>query len=106
MENHLSTSEMEVLRKLQRNLADSSAYVRVTCILMLRMGNIPSFAAYYLGIALSTIYRYHSAYLHGGADELPENRHKVIEAFLTVSSYAHCARNCIIILHVYKTHDK
>ncbi len=37
----LSTSEMEVLRKLQRNLAGSSDYARVTCILMLGMGNSP-----------------------------------------------------------------
>lgn len=72
----LSTSEMEVLRKLQRNLAGSSDYARVTCILMLGMGNSPSFVASCLGIDVSTVYRYRSAYLHGGADELLENRHK------------------------------
>ena len=76
MEMQLSTSEIEILRKLQRNLAGSSDYARVTCILMLGMGNSPSFVASCLGIDVSTVYRYRSAYLHGGADELLENRHK------------------------------
>ena len=76
MEIQLSTSEMEVLRKLQRNLAGSSDYARVTCILMLGMGNTPSFVSSCLGIDVSTVYRYRSAYLHGGADELLENRYK------------------------------
>ena len=76
MEIRLSTSEMEVLRKLQRNLAGSSDYARVTCILMLGMGNTPSFVSSCLGIDVSTVYRYRSAYLHGGADELLENRYK------------------------------
>ena len=76
MEIQLSTSEMGVLRKLQRNLARSSDYARVTCVLMLGMGNSPSFAASCLGIDVSTVYRYRSAYLHGGAEELLENRHK------------------------------
>lgn len=76
MEMQLSTSEMEVLRKLQRNLAGSSDYARVTCILMLGMGNSPSFVASCLGIDVSTVYRYRSAYLHDGADELLENRYK------------------------------
>ena len=76
MEMQLSTSEIENLRKLQRNLAGSSDYARVTCILMLGMGNSPSFVALCLGIDVSTVYRYRSAYLHGGADELLENRHK------------------------------
>ena len=40
------------------------------------MGNSPSFVASCLGIDVSTVYRYRSAYLHGGADELLENRHK------------------------------
>lgn len=72
----LSTSEMEVLRKLQRNLARNSDYARVTCILMLGMGSSPSFVASCLGIDVSTVYRYRSAYLQGGADGLLENRHK------------------------------
>ena len=40
------------------------------------MGNSPSFVAECLGIDISTVYRYRSAYLHGGASELLENRHK------------------------------
>lgn len=73
MEIQLSTSEMGGLRKLQRNLAGSSDYARVTCVLMLGMGNSPSFAASCLGIDVSTVYRYRSAYLHGGAEELLES---------------------------------
>ena len=40
------------------------------------MGNAPSFVAACLGIDASTVYRYRSAYLHGGTDELLENRYK------------------------------
>ena len=75
MQIELSTSEIDALRKLQRNLAGSSDYVRVTCILMLSMGNSPSFVSDCLGIDSSSVYRYRNAYLHG-ADELLENRHK------------------------------
>ena len=67
---------MDVLCKLQRNLAGSSDYAHVTCILMLGVGNSPSFVSSCLGIDVSTIYRYRSAYLHGGSDELLENRYK------------------------------
>ena len=112
MELQLSTSEMEVLRNLQRNLAGSSDYARVTCILMLGMGNTPSFVASCLGIDASTVYRYRSAYLHGGTDKLLENRYKgywglldsrncwktvtrVIGVFLTAASCPLCARNCV-----------
>ena len=91
MELQISPSEMEVLRKLQRNLAGSSEYARVTCILMLGMGNTPSFVAACLGIDASTVYRYRSAYLHGGTDELLENRYKG----LTAASCPLCARNCV-----------
>lgn len=76
MSIELSPSEKEVLRKLQQNLVESSDYARVTCILMLSMGNSPSFVAECLGIDLATFYRYKSAYLHGGSGELLENRHK------------------------------
>lgn len=72
----MSPSEIEVLRKLQRNLCGSSDYARVTCILMLGMGNAPSFVSSCLGIDTSTVYRYRSAYLHGGCEELLERRHK------------------------------
>lgn len=72
----LTPSEINALRKLQRNLAGSSDYARVTCILMLGMGNPPSFVAKCLGIDPATVYRYRSAYIHGGAGELLENRHK------------------------------
>ena len=76
MQLELTTSEINALRKLQRNLVGSSDYARVTCILMLAMGNSPSFVAECLGIDSATVYRYRSAYIHGGAGELHENRHK------------------------------
>lgn len=72
----LSPSEIEILRKLQRNLAGSSDYARVTCLLMLGMGNSPSLVSSCLGVDTSTVYRYRSMYLHGGESELLENRHK------------------------------
>ena len=76
MQLELTPSEINALRKLQRNLAGSSDYARVTCILMLGMGNPPSFVAECLGIDPATVYRYRFAYIHGGAGELLENRHK------------------------------
>ena len=76
METKLSTSEREELRKLQRNLCGSSDYARVTCILMLDSGYSPLAISDCLGINTSTVYRYRSAYLHGGAAELLENRHR------------------------------
>lgn len=72
----LSPSETEILRKLQRNLAGSPDYTRVTYMFMLGMGNSPSFVASCLGVDTSTVYRYGSMYLHGGESELLENRHK------------------------------
>ncbi|MEB3074902.1 hypothetical protein [Capnocytophaga gingivalis] len=45
MELTLSPTEIEELRKLQRNLQGCSDYARVTCILMLSMGNTPIFVA-------------------------------------------------------------
>lgn len=45
MRIELSTSEIKTLRKLQRNLAGSSDYARVSCILI------------HLGIDSSTVYR-------------------------------------------------
>ena len=76
MQIELSTSEIDALRKLQRNPAGSSDYVRVTCILMLSMGNSPSFVSDCLGIDCSSVCRYRNAYLHGGSGELLKNRHK------------------------------
>lgn len=72
----LPLSSIEELRKLQRNLVGSTDYARVTCILMLSMGNSPSFVSSCPGIDISTVYRYRSAYLRGGVSELLENRHK------------------------------
>lgn len=66
MELTLSPTEIEELRKLQRNLQGRSDYARVTCILMLSMGNTPIFVADCLGIDISTIYCYRSLYLEGG----------------------------------------
>ncbi len=62
----LSTSEIDAPRKSQRNLAGSSDYARVTCILMLSKGNSPSFVSVCLGIDSSSVCRYRNAYLRGG----------------------------------------
>ncbi len=43
---------------------------------MLPMDNSPSFVSGCLEIDSSSVYRYRDAYLHGGAGELLENRHK------------------------------
>ena len=84
MELTLSPTEIEELRKLQRNLQDRSDYARVTCILMLSMGNTPIFVADCLGIDISTIYRYRSLYLEGGLDKLLENRYRGYQGLLNI----------------------
>lgn len=99
MQLELTTSEINALRKLQRNLAGSSDYARVTCILMLAMGNSPSFVSKCLGIDSATVYRYRSAYLHGGTDELLENRHKGYWGFLDSHQQAALCRE--LCEHVY-----
>ena len=82
MELTLSPTEIEELRKLQCNLQGRSDYARVTCILMLSMGNTPIFVADCLGIDISTIYRYRSLYLEGGLDKLLENRYRGYQGLL------------------------
>ena len=61
-----------------------SDYARVTCILMLSMGNTPIFVADCLGIDISTIYRYRSLYLEGGLDKLLENRYRGYQGLLNI----------------------
>lgn len=70
----LLPTEIEKLRKFQHNLQGRSDY-KVTCILMLSMGNTPNFGASCLGIDIST-YHYYSLYFEGGLDKLLENRCK------------------------------
>ena len=66
----------------------------LTRILMLAMGNSPSFVAECLGIDSATVYRYWFAYLHGGVGELLEKRHKGYwEFFWTVINRPSCAGN-------------
>ena len=84
MELTLSLTEIEELRKLQRNLQGRLDYARVTCILMLSMGNTPIFVADCLGIDISTIYRYRSLYLEGGLDKLLENRYRGYQGLLNI----------------------
>ncbi|WP_424651655.1 helix-turn-helix domain-containing protein [Capnocytophaga gingivalis] len=84
MELTLSPTEIEELRKLQCNLQGRSDYARVTCILMLSMGNTPIFVADCLGIDISTIYRYRSLYLEGGLDKLLENRYRGYQGLLNI----------------------
>ena len=84
MELTLSPTEIEELRKLQRNLQGRSDYARVTCILMLSMGNTPIFVADCLGIDISTIYCYRSLYLEGGLDKLLENRYRGYQGLLNI----------------------
>jgi hypothetical protein len=59
-------------------------YARVTCILMLSMGNTPIFVADCLGIDISTVYRYRSLYLEGGLDKLLENRYRGYQGLLNI----------------------
>lgn len=93
MEIQLSTSEMEVLRKLQRNLAGSSDYARVTCILMLGMGNTPSFVSSCLGIDVSTVYRTVPLIYMVVLMSFWKTVTKVIGGFLTAVSWRPYARN-------------
>ena len=66
----LSTSEMEVLRKLKRNLAVMPYNPLVPCFLVRGRDMPPSFVVACCGMAVSPVHRYRPACLRGGADDL------------------------------------
>ena len=70
MRIQLSESEYAELRQLQRNMAGTSDYVKVTCILMFANGRTPKSISEDLGIALSSLYRYVGLYKEDGLDGL------------------------------------
>jgi transposase len=72
----LSDIQYGELRKLQRNMAGTPGYVRVTCILMLHNGRSPQTVSEDLGISLSCVYRYISQYQKDGIDELLNDSYK------------------------------
>lgn len=72
----LSPSELSELKIIQRNVAGTPCYVKVTCILMLAKNCSPSCVSDFLGIDTSTVYRYLTTFTSGGIDSLLENRHQ------------------------------
>lgn len=72
----LSESEYAELRKLQRNVAGTSDYVKVTCILMFANGRSPKSISEDLGIGLSSIYRYVGQYNEDGIEGLLNDSYK------------------------------
>lgn len=76
MRIQLSESEYAELRKLQRNMAGPSDYVKVTCILMFAYGSTPKSISDDRGIALSSLYRYVGLYKKDGMDGLLGDTYK------------------------------
>ena len=72
----LSIEEKAALRRLQRNVAGTPDYVRITCILMFDNGRSPKLIAEDLGISTATIYRYVGEYQTGGIENLLEPHYK------------------------------
>lgn len=62
----LSIEERAELRRLQRNVAGTPDYVRITCVLMFDNGRTPKSISEDLGISMATIYRYIGDYQTGG----------------------------------------
>jgi transposase len=75
MKYELPISELEVLRRYQRNVAGKE-YVKVTSLLMLAKGYSPETVSDCLGIDVSTVYRYWNFYKTNGLDSFLENRNK------------------------------
>ncbi|MEG1660375.1 MAG: winged helix-turn-helix domain-containing protein, partial [Bacteroides sp.] len=76
MDLHLSASDLLELKKIQRNVAGTPCYVKVTCVLMLSQGLSPKIVSNSLGIDTSTVYRYLNIYTCDGLDSLLETGHK------------------------------
>lgn len=72
----LSDTEYAELRQLQRNMAGTPDYVKVTCILMFSNGRSPKTISEDLGISPATIYRYIGQYQDGGSEELLGDSYK------------------------------
>ena len=72
----LSDIQYAELRKLQRNMAGTPGYVRITCVLMLHNGRSPQTVSEDLGISLSCVYRYVNQYQKAGVEELLNDSYK------------------------------
>jgi transposase len=69
MRVNLTNDERKTLKQYQRNVSERSSYVKVTTILLLDKGLEPIEIADYLGIDISTIYRYSKCYFQDGLDK-------------------------------------
>lgn len=72
----LSDKEYAELRKLQRDMAGTPGYVRVTCILMVHNGRSPRTISEDLGVSLSNVYAIVGQYRNGGVGELLKDNYK------------------------------
>ncbi|MBB4045285.1 helix-turn-helix domain-containing protein [Bacteroides reticulotermitis] len=64
----LSSTEIAILERYQRNFSDRRSYVKVTCILMIGKGLSPKEVSDYLDIDDSTVYRYADSYHEDGLE--------------------------------------
>lgn len=71
----LSPSELSEPKIIQRNVASTPCYVKVTC-LMLSRNCSPFCISDFFGVATSTVYHYLAAFTSGSVDSLLETRYK------------------------------
>lgn len=70
MKFQLSQEERESLRRIQRKVSGTTAYVRVTSVLMFNHGRSVDSISEDLGISVATVYRYIGLYVSSGIDKL------------------------------------
>ena len=66
MKFELSQEERESLRHIQRKVSGTTAYVRVTSVLMFNNGRSVDSISEDLGISVATVYHYIGLYVSGG----------------------------------------
>jgi transposase len=83
MKVSLSSSDIEILERYQRNVSDRGSYVKVTSILMLGKGLCPQKVSEYLDIDNSTVYRYADSYLEDSLEAYLRTDYKGYWGLLT-----------------------
>ena len=69
MKYQLPSIEVEELQKSQRQTSDKSVYIKVTSVLMLHQGFLPEDVSRFLGISISSVYRYIKSYATVGLSD-------------------------------------
>lgn len=85
---NLSDTDYNTLRELQRQSSHKRNYVKITVLLMVHLGEAPEKISAYLGVSVSTISRYVSAYETDGLSAYLANHYQGYDGKLTPTELA------------------